>query len=215
MKTEIETPTLVVNLLGGPGTGKSTHAAGLFYRMKRSGINCEYIQEYAKDKTWEEEDNKLSVTKKCQPYVTGKQFWRQFRVMGKVDVVVTDSPIITGVMYQGFGCTPAWEQWAFEAFNMFNNLNIFLVRNTTGHPYNPKGRTQTEDQAVEIDTKTRDMLDSEKIPYHVVEVSQLEDGSWEDSGLDAILKLVRDKLAQDEINSVTEQAKQLSHSLGV
>ena len=47
--------TLIVNLMGGPGTGKSTHAGGTFYRMKRSGINCEYIQEYAKDKTWSED----------------------------------------------------------------------------------------------------------------------------------------------------------------
>ena len=45
--------TKIVNLYGGPGTGKSTTAAALFAEMKIRGVNCEYIQEYAKDKAWE------------------------------------------------------------------------------------------------------------------------------------------------------------------
>ena len=42
--------TIVVNLIGGPGSGKSTTAAGLFYNLKKLGINCEMALEYAKDK---------------------------------------------------------------------------------------------------------------------------------------------------------------------
>lgn len=190
--------TLVVNLLGGPGTGKSTHSAGLFYRMKRIGINCEYISEYAKDKTWEEdhEDDirQINFTKKCQPYVTAKQWYRVARLLGKVDVAVTDSPIITGILYQGFGCTPSWEKWAIETFNEFNNLNIFLVRNTKNHPYNPKGRSQSEEEAAELDVKTKALLDHYNIPYEVVEVAPVGGETWDDAGLDAIFALVKARL---------------------
>lgn len=44
---------LVINLFGGPSTGKSTTAAEIFVYLKKKKINCEYITEYAKDKTWE------------------------------------------------------------------------------------------------------------------------------------------------------------------
>lgn len=89
--------TLIVNLYGGPGTGKSTTAAGLFYKLKEAGINSEYIQEYAKDKTWQAD----YFTLECQPYITSKQLYRLHRVLDKVDVVVTDSPLIQGLVYKG------------------------------------------------------------------------------------------------------------------
>jgi len=174
-------------------THNSTHASGTFYRLKRSGVNCEYIQEYAKDKTWSEDRQTLL----CQPYVTGKQFYRTARLLGKVDVAVTDSPVITGLLYQGFGCTPSWERWAVEAFNEFNNLNIFLVRNTKNHPYNPKGRNQTEEEARQKDDEARAILDREGIPYHVVEVTAVNDFTWDDAGLDKIYELVMSRLKQE------------------
>ena len=46
--------TLVVNLFGVPGAGKSTGAAYIFAMLKMYGINAELITEYAKDKVWEE-----------------------------------------------------------------------------------------------------------------------------------------------------------------
>ena len=41
--------TLIINLIGGPGSGKSTTAAGLFYKLKQMGIDCEMALEFAKD----------------------------------------------------------------------------------------------------------------------------------------------------------------------
>lgn len=160
----------VINLFAGPGTGKSTNAAYIFAKLKEAGINCEYVQEYAKDKTWEEHTKALS----CQPYVTGKQFWRLFKLRDQVQLVVTDSPMILGTMYQGWGCSPDWEKGVVHQFKMFDNINIFLVRNTDKHPYNPKGRNQSEDQAVEIDRKTRLMLETHSIPFHEIKVDDCE-----------------------------------------
>ena len=87
--------TLVINLIGGPGCGKSTTAAGIFYELKKNGVDCEMSTEFAKDKTWEENQKVLN----CQFYISGKQAFRLARVSGKVDVAVTDSPIILGAMY--------------------------------------------------------------------------------------------------------------------
>jgi adenylate kinase family enzyme len=37
---------LVVNLWGGPGSGKSTGACYIFAQLKLLGVNCEYVSEY-------------------------------------------------------------------------------------------------------------------------------------------------------------------------
>lgn len=46
--------TIIVNIYGSPSAGKSTTAAGVFYELKRNGIRCELVTEYAKSKVWEE-----------------------------------------------------------------------------------------------------------------------------------------------------------------
>lgn len=166
---------MVINLFGGPGTGKSTTAAYLFAKYKSGGINTEYVQEFAKDKTWEENETAL----KCQPYIAGKQFWRLARLRGKVDIAITDSPLLTSLLYPTFGVNSDWEKGIVNQFNLFDNVNIFLVRNTDVHPYNPKGRSQTEAEAKSIDVLTKNMLNKYDIPFYTVEVGALEQTYYE------------------------------------
>ena len=45
---------LVVALMGSPGAGKSTLASYVFSRLKMLDVNCELVNEFAKDKVWEE-----------------------------------------------------------------------------------------------------------------------------------------------------------------
>ena len=86
---------LIINLFGGPGTGKSTTAAALFYKLKMMGINCELVTEFAKDITWEKNKKALA----CQPYVFGKQCYRIERCVDQVDVIITDSPLPLSILY--------------------------------------------------------------------------------------------------------------------
>lgn len=159
--------TLMVNLLGGPGSGKSTTAAGVFYLLKTRGVNCEYIQEYAKDKTWAGEEFVLG----CQPYITAKQLFRQHRLIGKVDVAITDAPLINGLVYPGAYVDGFFEEWLLNTFSKFDNLNIFLRRNLSNHPYNTAGRSQTLDESQQIDGKIWGILKSERINFTELEVA--------------------------------------------
>lgn len=161
VKKEVMKRTPVVNLLGGPGTGKSTTAAFLFALLKGEGVNAELITEFAKDLTWEGRDAALAF----QPYVTAKQMWRQHRVDGKVDVIITDSPIILGLVYQGEGCTTSFQNFVTETYRNYRNLTIFLKRNPDVHPYNPIGRNQTEEEALIKDEEILNMLRKYGIPY--------------------------------------------------
>ncbi len=135
--------TLVVNFFAGPGTGKSTTMAHCFAELKWKGIDCEMSTEYAKDKVWERSEHVL----KNQFYVSGKQYHKLRRLNGKVEVVLTDSPILFG-LYYGNEEPQEFRDLLVKYHESFNNLNVFLKREK---PYNPNGRLQTESQAKEID----------------------------------------------------------------
>ena len=57
--------TILCNIYGGPGSGKSTSAAGVFSLLKTHGVNAELVTEFAKDLVWEGRD----VTLDNQPYI--------------------------------------------------------------------------------------------------------------------------------------------------
>jgi hypothetical protein len=154
---------LVVNIFGGPGVGKSTVAAGVFYRLKQSGHLAELVTEYAKDLTWENRDLALQN----QPSLLGEQHARLWRLRDKVDLVVTDSPLLLSVFYnQG--------RWAYlpalaeELHNSYQSINYFLVRDPA-RTYDTRGRNQTREEAEKIDVALREILRIRMVP--VTEVS--------------------------------------------
>lgn len=152
--------TKVVNFLAGPGTGKSTTAAALFAELKYRNINCEMILEYAKDAAWEKRGPKVF---RAQEYIFGKQHFRMARVADEVPILVTDSPLVLGLVYMPKDfAMPSLGGLIVEAFDLYDNLNIFLRRNK---PYNQSGRYQNEAEAKEKDQEIIDMLVREGIDY--------------------------------------------------
>ncbi len=141
---------LIVNMFGGPGCGKSTTAAGVFSRLKLDGYNVEYVSEFAKDLTWEQRSETLGN----QIYIFAKQYHRLWRLTNKVDIVVTDSPLIMSLAYGN--PTQALIDLTVESFDSFNNIN-FMIDRVKG--YNPKGRNQTEEQAIEKDIEIKNILE--------------------------------------------------------
>lgn len=90
--------TKVINLFGGPNSGKSTVAAGLFFHLKLRHFHCEMVREYIKSWAWE---NKKPGTYD-QPFIFGKQLRYESMLYGKVDYVITDSPLILSAFYEEF-----------------------------------------------------------------------------------------------------------------
>lgn len=155
--------TIVINLFAGPGAGKSTGCAYIFSRLKMMGIDAEMVTEFAKDKVWEENKEVF----KCQLYISGKQTFRVQRCYGKVDVIVTDSPICLGAMYND-GSNPHIGACLLHEFNRFNDngMNFFVKR---VKPYNPNGRHQNEDEAKSVDKRLTDWLDDNGVVYTYID----------------------------------------------
>lgn len=155
----MEGKTIVINLFGGPGSGKSTGAAYIFSRLKMAGVNCELITEYAKDCTWE----KRTMALDCQEYILGKQSYRMWRCADKVDVIITDSPLPTGLFYNHDpALDESFSKVVMNLFNKYDNHNYCLIRTKE---YNPIGRNQTKEEADEIGDKIQFFLDDNEIKY--------------------------------------------------
>lgn len=159
--TKREMP-IVINLIGGPGTGKSTLAAGLFYELKKQGINCELALEFAKDKVYEESFKTMDD----QIYVFAKQYHKLWRLRGKVDVIITDSPLLISLHYMKED-SKYFNNLVLEQYNKFDNLLYFLNREGI---YQTEGRTQTEDEAKSIDLSIKHILDTtaKEVKYKTV-----------------------------------------------
>lgn len=142
---------LICNLFGGPGSGKSTTAAQTFGHLKLAGYNAELVTEFAKDLTWDESTKMLGY----QPYVFAQQAWRLERLRGKVDVVVTDSPLLMSLVYTPPALPNSYREYVLWESRRDPTIN-FLLRRVK--PYNPVGRNQDEEGARKLDTKIEHLL---------------------------------------------------------
>ena len=158
--------TTIINLYGGPGTGKSTSAAYFYYLLKSQGEHVELVREYVKDWAWEGR----AITTYDQIYFLGKQVRRESMLYGKVDWIVTDSPVMMNLYYAQRYCSSTLAEGVRSATLAFyrqavedghKHIHILLERNK---PYIGAGRYQTETEALEIDVGVKRVLEDLKVP---------------------------------------------------
>lgn len=150
---------LVVNIFGAPGAGKSTGAAYIFSQLKMLGVDAELVTEFAKDKVWENNTEVLSN----QTYVFGKQHFRISRCADKVDVIVTDSPLLLSAIYNHSELLgEEFNNLVAKIFKSYDSVNYFISRSK---PYNPNGRLQTESESDEIADEIKALLDKYDVEY--------------------------------------------------
>ena len=158
--------TIVINLMAGPGVGKSTLMAQLFARLKILGYEVEMVPEYVKEKVWDESWKVMEDA----IYVFGKQLHRVNRLYGKVEVIICDSSLLNPAVYDKTE-NPKFADFVVDTFGKFRNMNFFLRRSTS---YNVRGREQTEEEAIEVDKKFKTFLDKWEISYTEVEKDEAE-----------------------------------------
>lgn len=147
----------VINLLGPPGAGKSTTAAGLFYMMKLKDLKVELVTEYAKDLVYEDRLRNLD-----QNYMFAKQYRRQARLRGKVDYIVTDSPLLFSLYYAPKDFPESFKSFVRDTIKTFDNVYFFINR---VKKYQDYGRAHTVEESDTISNELLELLKHEKVPY--------------------------------------------------
>lgn len=175
--------TVIVNLYGAPGAGKSTGSAYIFGQLKMNNISVELVREFVKDKIYEKSEGVFND----QVYILGKQHFRQTNVKGNVDIIITDCPLIIQAYYTDkykFPYADELRQLVLKLYSLENNINYFVNRDK---PYNPDGRFQTEADSDSISGNLKEYLDNLNIEYKEINGNITD----YDSVVADIIKMVR------------------------
>ena len=156
--------TKIVNIVSGPGSGKTCMAAQLLIQLKLEGKTVEYVQEYAKELVWTKKFRKLND----QYAVSEKQYSRFHAINGHVDYIVTDGSLLHGLYYNrnnthNLSNVEKTEEAILEFYSEFDNIVIFLERGDFA--YEQEGRIETEEQAHTIDKELQEILHSKGIIF--------------------------------------------------
>ncbi len=166
--------TRVINFYGGPSSGKSTAAAGLFYKMKVAGLSVELTDEFAKECVWEGNVPML----KDQLWVLAHQHRKILRLKGQVDFVITDSPVLLSPIYRELYEGPLYsdliDKMALECYNMYDNINFMLTRPSG---FEENGRAQNEQQSLDIDNAIFDQFNFLNIGYTLLGTRAMDTAS--------------------------------------
>ena len=184
---------LVVNLYGVPSAGKSTGASFVFSMLKMCGVNAELVTEFAKDKVWENNEEVF----RNQAYIFGKQLFKITRCEEKVEVIVTDSPIMLSAFYNK-DMPKCFEETVKEIATRYNSVDFLLDR---VKPYNPVGRHQTEEESDALLPRMIDMLDKFGVNVKVAD-------GWV-NGYDAIVEEVLTRLDPSNERKLREKYLQI------
>ena len=177
---QMNSKTKIINIVGGPGVGKSTIATGIYTQMMQQGISCELASEYAKEVTWDE-NVKLFEN---QIHLFAEQFRRLYRLLDKVDYAICDSPLILNGVYLDYfqeriekkffddDYLYFQKQFFNETFDQFNNINFYIERNPKYHTM--IGRVHSLANSVEIDKKIKESLLVYDPDYYICKGSSTE-----------------------------------------
>lgn len=166
--------TVLINLISGPGSGKTTTAAQIFAEMKIRKLNIEYVQEYAKLLVWTEKFETLNN----QYQVSYEQFNIFNSLNGKVDFIITDGSLLHGLVYNVLNKDNTsniikTHQSILNWYSKFKNINIFLERDEN-IPYESEGRLEDIMSAIEIDKLLKIELQKQKIKHTDITVAGID-----------------------------------------
>lgn len=161
--------TIVINAFAGPGAGKTTSCLEVAEKLKKQGFVTEYVQEYAKELVYDNNLIMLDGQYEHQFAILNEQMKRINRLYGKVDFIVTDSPILLNNTYlnedKNTEVYSAYSDSVNKLYGLYNNFNYFVERDTS--VFEKEGRIHNLEQSIAIDNELKNMLHNNQIDFDV------------------------------------------------
>jgi hypothetical protein len=169
--------TIVISAMGGAGVGKTTACFHIACELKKKDYVVEYVPEYSKELVWDKNWDLLDGSYEHQKQILDVQKHRLDRLIGQVDFVVTDAPLINNTIY--LNDCPEKEEHAAHVMSLFKSYNnfVFIVERDASK-YEQEGRIQNLEGAIEKDNEIKKLLDDAKIYY----------GKYDHKHLDVIVR---------------------------
>jgi len=157
--------TKVINFFGGPGVGKSGFAAELFGYMKSKDMSVELAREVAKDLVWDK-----SPKINDQIYILGRQHDLIYSLMGEVDYIITDCPLLMLSAYvwnpanlAKIGCSKQdlmflkfdFEQLTGALHHVYPSINFLIERSSE---FTDEGRIHDLEQSIKLDREIEERV---------------------------------------------------------
>ena len=161
-KTESK-KSIVISFIGAPGAGKSTAALGLAYELKKMAKNVEYVQEFAKDLTY---NNLLEKYIPNQSYIIAEQYKKIYDLVDQVDYIVTDAGIEISALHASKESKTV-EDLAWYLRNKTEQITIFIERDKQVS-YDANGRIESEKESQEFGKKLEKYLQQNNAKYYKV-----------------------------------------------
>lgn len=168
--------TVVINLFGGPGIGKTTTANRLVGSLKISDIDAVYISEYIKELIYKVNSERISDVDRKETsklldgslYSQSCIFQRQKEMLDihvdQVPVLVTDSPLPLNIIYLK-DCSDSYRADVLRCFNEeYINVNIVLERDPNAI-FQTEGRIHNKYESIEKDKEIIKFLKDNDINY--------------------------------------------------
>lgn len=155
--------TLIVDIFGGPGAGKSTTALQLVAELKKLGYHADYVSEVAKELVYAKDFEHLDGTLKNQSKILSEQKRRLDIMLDNVDVVVTDSPLLLYIVYLKENA-PEYIESVFSQYENYNNYNVVVERDLSVK-FEQEGRIHNLEESIKKDDEIITLLDSHNIDY--------------------------------------------------
>lgn len=144
--------TMIINMFGGPGRGKSTYAYLLAGLLKLNNYKAELVVEFVKFSAYK----KAGFDIQDQLYLTTR-YNHFFEILNKqVDVIVTDSSLLHSLAYaDDINQNKTEIDLATALYNKWDNVGFVIPRKATYLEY---GRSQTKEEAVQLDKKIFELI---------------------------------------------------------
>lgn len=159
--------SIVVNLTGGPGVGKSTLAALLLYELRVLGYNAEPVSEYPKKASWEKNLSKTAY----QPVIFANQAYQQNLLRGQTDIMISDSPLLLSLVYNADRTTDTFKKFVLEEFKSYQNLTYYIVRDDS-QSFQQSGRIHDSIQSQVLDRVILETMEQYHIPFKRIDNSR-------------------------------------------
>ena len=157
-----------INLYGGPSCGKSTLSTLLFAELKLRTLNTELVREFAKELVYQDYDMH-NLREADRIFILAEQMRRESILHGKVDYLITDSPVMIAAYY--YNKRPAIDL----AKELMKNLDhsgaefhFYILRDEDAH-FEQYGRAHSEDESRKIDKDMIEFLRNEGMTVHVIQ----------------------------------------------